>query len=55
MMLNRDRSPALTVHSAFQVPLEGTALTLGILGAVGGAVIVFLLDMIGLGADPIVV
>jgi hypothetical protein len=54
-MLDRARSPALTLHNEFQVPLEGTALTLGILGAVAGACIVFLLDTIGLGTDPIVV
>jgi len=54
-MSNQTRSPALTLHNAFQVPLEGTALTLGILGVVAGAVAVFVLDRIGLGADPIVV
>ena len=51
-IMSRPRFRALTSASVFQVPLEGTVLTLGIAGVVFGAVILFLFDAIGLTAEP---
>ncbi|MBN2491043.1 MAG: hypothetical protein JXQ29_09350 [Planctomycetes bacterium] len=49
--MTRSRSRALTLHNVFQVPLEGTALTLGILGVVAASIAVYLLQAIGLRPD----
>lgn len=47
------QSRPLSLHNAFQVPLEGTAVTLGILGAATGAGCVWLLGLLGLDFSPL--
>ncbi len=47
------RTKPLTQHNIFQVPLEGTALALGILGVAIGSLGVYCLHLLGLDARPL--